>query len=56
MDNPDDEQERIEASNTATEFFTSLEECDSKRVFDFWELLPDTVLEILNIDDRDKGG
>jgi len=53
-DEPDEQMERIEASMTATEFFRSLEECDSKRVDDFWVLLDDTVLELLNLNGRNK--
>jgi len=53
-DNIDDETERIEASLTVTEFFWSLEKCDSKRVIDFWAELPDTVLEIVNLNGTDK--
>jgi hypothetical protein len=47
-DDLDDRLDLLEASMTASEFFRSLEDCDSKRVDDFMELLPDTVLEILN--------
>jgi hypothetical protein len=47
-DEPDDELENIESSMTATEFFRSLEECDSKRVIDFWKELDESVLEFLN--------
>jgi len=53
---PDEQMERIEASMTASEFFRSLEACDSKRVDDFWALLDDTVLEILNLNGRHKSG
>jgi len=52
---PDEQMECLEASMTATEFFKSLEACDSKRVDDFWALLDDTVLEILNLNGRYKG-
>ncbi len=48
-DELDDEQEQIEASMTATEFFHSLEEIDSKRVYDFWTIIDETVLEIRNL-------
>lgn len=51
-DEPDEELERIEASITATEFFRSLEECDSKKVNNFRDLLPDTVLEIANLNGK----
>ena len=47
-DELDDDQESIEASMTATEFFRSLEECDSKFVMDFWKELENTVLELFN--------
>ena len=46
---PEDEDNPYEASMVATEFFRSLEECDSKRVYDFWRILDDTVLEFLNL-------
>lgn len=56
-DDPDDQADRLdllEASMTATEFFHSVEDIDSKRVYDFMELLPDTVLEILNLNGNNK--
>jgi hypothetical protein len=42
-----------------TDLFHELEACDSKRVDDFWEIVDETVLEVLNparwtTDDRDK--
>jgi len=46
MDEPDEEDEQIESSMTATEFFRSLEAIDSKRVYDFWGILDTTVLEL----------
>jgi len=46
---PEDEDNPYEASMNVTEFFRSLEECDSKRVDDFWGILDDTVLEFLNL-------
>jgi hypothetical protein len=55
-DDLDDRLDLLEASMTATEFFHSVEDFDSKRVDGFWELLPDTVLEILNPNDRNKSG
>lgn len=51
-DLPTNKQELIEASLIATEFFQSLEECDSKRVDDFWTIINETVLHILNLNGR----
>jgi hypothetical protein len=36
-------------STMFTDLFHDLESCDSKRVDDFWDLLDETVLEVLNI-------
>jgi hypothetical protein len=35
-----------------TELFHELENCDSMRVDDFWEVLDETVLEVLNLKGR----
>jgi hypothetical protein len=52
---PDDQADRLdllEASMTASEFFRSLEICDSKRVDDFLFELDNSVLEVFNVNGR----
>jgi len=58
-DNPDDEpdiENPLIQSMMFTELFRSLEAIDSKRVDDFWSILEDTVLEILNINGNKSCG
>jgi hypothetical protein len=52
-DDPDEDRlDLLEASMTATEFFHSLQECDSKRVDDFLFELDNSVLEVFNVNGR----
>jgi hypothetical protein len=56
MDDEIDEENPLVQSQMFTDLFHALEECDSTRVDDFWEILDDTVLECLNLNGRDKSG
>jgi hypothetical protein len=47
-----DDESPIAQSVMFTELFHALENCDSTRVYDFWEILDDTVLELFNTKDR----
>ena len=55
-DDPDeiDLENPIEQSLMFTEMFRELEAIDSKRVDDFWEIINDTVLEVLNTSGRNN--
>lgn len=49
-DDPDEDRlDLLEASMTASEFFHSVEDCDSKRVDDFMFELDNSVLEVFNV-------
>jgi hypothetical protein len=53
MSDPDPDLENpFVQSLMFTELFRTLEMCDSTRVDDFWEVLDETVLEVLNLKGR----
>ena len=48
MDDEPDVENPMVQTQMISDLFKSLEECDSKRVDDFWDEIDNTVLMILN--------